>query len=141
MDVIRWSSIPAGVPFVLLVIIAICGCVWFLANALNKFEKWQARRRVKVLVGATVGGKYICYPRGGQSEPVLLVSDKDHAAVRKSGKCELMVTVTCIGGFAFAEWVKPKFFDSVELGSKVVVTYTEDMKTHTKTCLSIVKKK
>lgn len=88
----------------------------------------------------TVGIKYICHPRKGSREPVLVVPKKDRAAVRKSGKCELMVTVTCVGGFVFAEWVTPKFFDSVELGSKVTVAYTEDPKTQTKHCVSIKKK-
>ena len=143
MNVIAWSSIPMSGELSWFVIVVTCACIagiggWLCARAF--FEKGIPKDAELVAEGV-VGSKYVCHPRGGASEPVLMVSEKDWAAARRSKRSELMVAVTCTGGFAFAEWVTPKFFDSVDIGSKVEVRYVVDPKTQTRLCTSLTKKR
>jgi len=84
-----------------------------------------------------VSMKYVCYPRAGASAPVIRVPHSELEWVRKTGECELMLQLNCDDGYSFAEWVSPQIFDEVVVGTKLTVTYSLNIRTNERKCISL----
>lgn len=128
---VEWVMLALGTA---LVVVAL---VWH-GMLLRKAKKEIGGEEVSILaIEGTVVMKYICFPRGDDKSPVLRVPEHRREEVRKTGECELMIQISCVDGYGFAEWVSPRIFDEVMEGSKVTVTYALHERTKERTRIHI----
>ena len=105
---------------------AFAGAVVVLSVVMFQISKVRSSlRKVEMYtIKGVVTRKYVCFPRGDRSTPVLVAPKVIQEDIRKTGACELMVQINCSDGYTFAEWVNADMFDALEEGAPVLVTYS-----------------
>ena len=120
--------------------VGIIAVLWFAARGIRGICKCKdASRKLPEVTNmeGTVAMKYVCYQRTSGSAPVIRVPLSELKWVRKTGECELMLQINCDDGYSFAEWVSPQIFDAVSPGTKMTVTYSLNIRTNERGCISL----